>query len=173
MSADVDNNSARAGDDGALRGRRLTCIFYANEGWQQADGGVLRIHRQVGGEGAEGGEQGARSTEHGEGAKRREAAATSDGVGDTPSGGASARVDIPPLANRLVVFHSECVTACAAYAPYACAAYACGRLLLGVCDCSHPPLKHPSTHAPKHQPGKPPRPTPLHSSRSPHPPHST
>mmetsp|Transcript_52136 Transcript_52136/g.86466 ORF Transcript_52136/g.86466 Transcript_52136/m.86466 type:complete len:360 (+) Transcript_52136:108-1187(+) len=26
------------------RGRRLTCIYYANEGWTQADGGVLRIH---------------------------------------------------------------------------------------------------------------------------------
>jgi hypothetical protein len=73
----VDNN------DGRKSGRRITCIVYANPGWQPGNGGELRLH-----------------VPHG------------SGVGGEAGVAGSARLDalgtdVPPKANRLVLFWSD------------------------------------------------------------------
>jgi len=52
-NADADAQAAAGGGAARRGGRHITAIYYANLGWQQGDGGALRLHTRGGEEGGE------------------------------------------------------------------------------------------------------------------------
>ena len=72
--------------------RWLTAVYYTSTGWSSADGGCLRLFRPQGGDGA-----GRDANSRGKSDETEEELATEDG----------ALVDVAPLADRLLLFHSD------------------------------------------------------------------
>ena len=72
--------------------RWLTAVYYTSTGWSSAEGGCLRLFRPQGGDGA-----GRDASSRGKSDETEEELATEDG----------ALVDVAPLADRLLLFHSD------------------------------------------------------------------
>jgi len=73
-------------------GRWLTAVYYANDGWAEADGGCLRLYRPQGEEPSGDGETGAADAE----AEAAAAALAGDAI-----------ADVAPLLDRLLLFFSD------------------------------------------------------------------
>jgi len=99
-----DDNSSRYTkhvDNGNKNGRRVTAIYYLNDGWKRAHGGALRLYTRARGGGT--GTGTGMSEEAGGGGQDEDGDGDGGGDGDDES----VYCDVEPVADRLVVFLSD------------------------------------------------------------------